>query len=94
MIDWTVNFGHLLTFAGFILGGLSFVYALRQDIRLLSARMAAVEKAIEKMESVLERLARQEERQNYFERRITAIEDNGCGRLRELQGVNVVPFKG
>lgn len=68
--DPTVNAGHLLTFFGFVVGGIAFAWATRSDIRVVSVRQEAHGKALEKLDShmskmteVLVKSGRIEERQ-------------------------------
>jgi hypothetical protein len=79
--DATINLGHIITFFGFIVGGLLVVWALKYDVRYLSSRMEIVEGRFGSVEGKLERfgtaitaLAVQEERMNNIEKRLTDLQ--------------------
>lgn len=67
-IDYTISLGNLITGAGFLFGGISFVYAVRQDVSILSERLKPLEEAVKKLTSLIELVARQDERLNAVER--------------------------
>ena len=67
--DWSINLGHILTVITFAIGGLSFVFAVRSDVRVMQRaeigvgdRLRAVETQMKQMTDVVVALARQDER--------------------------------
>lgn len=75
--DWTINISHLVSFFGFVIGGLIVVFALRLEIRIMGLRLTAMEETVkavqigqERLVSVMVDLAKQETRMDGFERRI------------------------
>ena len=75
LLDFTVNLGHVLTIASFLIGGVAFVYAIRGDVGSIKARMEVVESEIRKISDILITVARQDERMNAFDRQITELKD-------------------
>lgn len=68
MIDWTVNLGHILTVGGFAGIGIGVIYAVRQDVAVLSTRLNPLEAAVVKLTDILERIGRHDERLKSVER--------------------------
>lgn len=67
--DPTITLGSVLTLAGFVLGGIAFVYAIRSDVVKIGVResqfrerLAALESDLKKMTDLLVAIARQDER--------------------------------
>lgn len=77
--DWTVNIGHLITAGGLVLGAAGIVWALRTDVRVLSARIGSIEAQMLKIADVLVHIGRQDERLNSHEKRIDRLEDKDDG---------------
>jgi len=82
LIDWTINFGHILTIVGFVSGGLVFVLTVRSDVNSIKAteggvqkRLDAVESDLRKITDVLVAIARQDERLNAHAARILSLEE-------------------
>jgi hypothetical protein len=74
--DPSISAGTILTFIGFVVGGLGVVYTMRAEVRGLLARMVDVEVELRKMSDVLVAIARQDERLNAVDRRLDSLEDN------------------
>jgi hypothetical protein len=72
--DSTVNLGQLITFLGFIIGGVSFVVAVRLKIEILHDRMSDVETELKKMTNVMIELGRQDERLNAMDHRLDDLQ--------------------
>lgn len=79
--DASINLGHLLTFFGFVIGGLGVIWALKSDVRLLTkelesmtGRLGGLEKKWEKVADALTALAVQEVRLNSIDRRIDDLQ--------------------
>lgn len=77
----TINLGHMLTFAGFVIGGVSMVMALKADIALVSRdarnlgdKIISIEKTVDRLTDVLVTLGKQEVRIDGVEKRLSAIE--------------------
>lgn len=81
MIDWTINFGHVLTLVGFIITVIGLYYALKQNVAVLSAtmtvklehlggRMINVENDLKSMHQVLTEVAVQNVRCDNIESQI------------------------
>ena len=69
MLDLSINLGNLLTIASFLVGGTTFIVALRSMLRSLDERMVSVEGEIKKLTDILVKLAAYDERfKNYDER--------------------------
>jgi uncharacterized membrane protein len=75
IFDWTINASHVITAIGLVGGAFGIVYAIRSDVRILKAELDAVKIQITKITDVLLLTARQEERLNAHERRISRLED-------------------
>lgn len=81
LFDKTINLGHILTFVGFVLGGVSVVMALKTDIASIShdtknlgEKITSIEKTVDKLTEVLVTIGKQEVRIDGIERRMTVIE--------------------
>lgn len=79
--DWTINLGHILTLAGFLLGGLSMMLTIREDVRSMKAsetananRLDNLEKDMKSLADATLAIARQDERMNAHEHRLTTLE--------------------
>lgn len=72
--DTSINLGQLVTFFGFVIGGLGVVFALRHDVRTLGNRMVSVEEELKKMTDVMVTLARQDEQFKSVNRRLDSLE--------------------
>lgn len=77
VFDPTINFGNLLTIAGFFIGGWVFVWAMRSRLDILTVEIRVLkENSVEQNRQLIEfakalvSLARQEERVSALERRI------------------------
>jgi len=60
----TIDLSSLITFFGFVIGGLGVVFTLRSEVRSLSGRMLMMEKELAKMAEILVAIGRQDERLN------------------------------
>lgn len=72
--DPTINLGHLVTFAGFVIGGLGVVFTLRAEVRGLTGRIIDVETELRKMSDVLVTLGRQDEQIKAVHHRLDSLE--------------------
>ena len=66
----TIDLSSLITFFGFVIGGLGVVFTLRSEVRSLSGRMMMMEKELAKMAEILVAIGRQDERLNGLEARL------------------------
>jgi len=90
---FSINLGHLLTIAAFLVGGVAFAYTIKGDVGRLGDRMKPVEDELIRLREVVVALARQEERINAMDARmlaqgkrfdeISAIVMRGTGNARE-----------
>lgn len=76
IFDATLNLGQLLTLMATIIGGSAVVVTLRSDLRAVVARVANVERAIEKQTDILVLLGKQEVRLDSLEKRLARVEDH------------------
>lgn len=76
MITWdpTINLGHLVTFAGFVIGGLGVVFTLRSQVKSLSGDMVDVKAELKKLSDVMIAIARQDEAFKSVNRRLDNLE--------------------
>ena len=72
--DYSINLGQLVTFLGFVIGGLGVVFSLRYDVRSLGSRLLSVEEELKKMTDVMVALARQDEQFKSVNRRLDSLE--------------------
>lgn len=68
VFDWTISLGNVLTLVGFVGGGIAFIYAVRRDVDVLTARLKPLETAIGELTEALTVIARQDERVKALER--------------------------
>jgi len=72
MIDLTVSLGNILTIVGFGASVTVVIYAVRRDVDVLASKIAPLEAAanriVDKLESILDRQARHDERIQAIER--------------------------
>ena len=74
--DPSVNLGQLVTFLGFVIGGLGVVFTLRSQVKELSTDMMDVKEELKKLADVMIVLARQDEQFKAFGRRLENLERN------------------
>ncbi len=53
MIDWTISLGNIVTLAGFGIGGIGFVWALKADVKVLSSKLTAIDSSVNAMTTAL-----------------------------------------
>ena len=75
VIDWTINLGHILTAVGLAAGALGIIYALRSDVGVIQRELKDMKADLKAMAGAMVQIARQEERLNSHDRRITKLED-------------------
>ena len=75
--DWTINISHIISFAGFVIGGIIVVFALRMEIRIMALRVEKLEVGVTTMQegmkqlvTVMVELARHEMRVDGIEKRL------------------------
>lgn len=75
--DWTINVSHVISFAGFVIGGLAVVFSLRTEIRIMvmrldqmSASILTLQESMKKLVEVMVTVAKQESRMDAFDRRV------------------------
>jgi len=66
----SVNLGNLLTIFAFLVGGLSFVYTIKGDVRLTGIRISNIEEEMSELRKVVVTMARQEERISSMDQRL------------------------
>ena len=71
--DPTVRGGDVLTLIAFLIGGLSFVWSMRGELRMLSRDVIAQGRKIERVESVITEQAVQTQRLDDLDRRIEEL---------------------
>ncbi len=72
--DPTLTLGAILNIAAMLIGGSMFAATVRGEVRALAFRVATLEKLVEKMQMVLDRVAVQDERLNSHARRVEGLE--------------------
>ena len=71
--DWTVNFGHLLSIMTVLGGGFVVLLSMRWQIQEIDKRTMKIEERIEQITIMLVTIARQDERLNHLEDRVTEV---------------------
>jgi len=69
---FTVTLGNLLSAIAFIIGGVSFAYTIRGDVKSAVLRLDNVERELHELRKVVVSIARQEERMNAIDQRLLA----------------------
>ena len=77
MIDWSINVGHILTGLGLFGGAVGLIYVMRHEVSEIKKDIGDVKDDLKAMAGAMVQLARQEERLNSHDRRITKLEDDG-----------------
>lgn len=79
--DPTINLGHILTFAGFILAGIGAWYGVKSELQGVEYRITSIEKTAERLTVNVEKLttitvitARQDEQLGAMKMRIDSLE--------------------
>lgn len=79
--DWTLNVGHILTVAGMIIGGVTVMVRIRDDVRSMqttenknAVRLDALEDSMKALTEATVSIARQDERLNAIEHRLGLLE--------------------
>lgn len=71
--DFTISLGHLIAIGGFVATGFGVIFAVRNDVAVISSRLDPLEAAILKLTDILERLGRQDERLKNIERDLERV---------------------
>lgn len=72
-LDPTINYGHILTVASFIIAGVGAYYGLRGELLNVDLRVAKIESTLQQLANVVVLTARQDEKLNGIERRIDRL---------------------
>ena len=84
-LDMSINLGHVLTLAGFLVGGAAFVWAVKSDVRVINTQIASIGDAVKELTTGVRELlvatTEHEQRLNFLER--TAQIDNARKQRRE-----------
>jgi hypothetical protein len=74
-VDWTINFGHILTAIGLLGGAVGIVYAVKADVKVIKFEIDSIKDDLKAMAGVLIEIGKQNQRLNDHERRIMRLED-------------------
>lgn len=74
IIDWTVDFGSIITLVGVVGGGVFLFAMMRSDMKSLSGRLTAVENVVGKLSDILVAQASQTARLDSHTQRIDRME--------------------
>jgi len=74
LFDPTINYGHVLTVASFIMAGAGAYYGMRAELQSVDQRVAKIEATLQQLANVLVLTARQDERLVAIERRVDRLE--------------------
>ncbi|GIK80897.1 MAG: hypothetical protein AB7G35_08375 [Hyphomicrobiaceae bacterium] len=74
LFDPTINYGHILTAASFIVAGTAAFFGMKVELQDLDQRVAKIESTLQQLASVMVQTARQDERLNSIERRVDRLE--------------------
>ena len=79
-----IDVGNILTIVSFLVGGVTFAYTIRNDVSVINSkisyttdRLETVELEIKKISEILVSMARQDERLNAMEKRISELRVGG-----------------
>jgi hypothetical protein len=67
-----ISLGNILTIITFLVGGLGFAYTVRNDVRIATLRIEAMEEDVHELRKTIVELARQEERMRSLDQRLLA----------------------
>jgi hypothetical protein len=73
--DNTVNLGHIISFVGFVVGGLGVVWTMRHDIVGIKTEMTSMQAELSKITDVLVASARQDEKLTAQDKRMNRIDE-------------------
>lgn len=76
-VDWTINLSHVITVLGLVAGAIGIIYANRADISVIKVELNGIKEDLKAVAGALIQIAKQEERLNSHEKRITKLEDKG-----------------
>jgi hypothetical protein len=74
VFDPTINYGHVLTAASFVLAAVGAYYGMRAEMSSMDLRVAKIEITLQQLANVVVLTARQDERIVAIERRIDRLE--------------------
>lgn len=74
-IDWTINFGHILTALGMAGIASGIVYALRGDVKTIKSELAPIKADLKQLVTVLVQIGRQDEQIKSLTHRVDKLED-------------------
>jgi hypothetical protein len=73
-IDYTINLGHLLTIAAFVIAAFGAWYGLKADVNAVAVRVVAIERGYDRMAHSIDRLSTIIETSARIDERLKAIE--------------------
>jgi len=80
VFDPTINYGHVLTVASFILAGAGAYYGMRAELQSVDQRVAKLENTLQQLANVVVLTARQDEHLIAIERRMDRLEQPAVHR--------------
>ena len=72
--DWSIKLGDVLTIVAIVAAALGFLYTLRGKVDAMDGRLKHVETELSAFVQALVQLARQDERLNSHDKRLSSIE--------------------
>ncbi len=85
--DTTIRLADILTLLAFLIGGLSFAWSMRGDLRMLAKEVQRQGTKIEKLEAVITTQAVQDQRLIDLERRIEDLRHGRGFVQRDIDGL-------
>ena len=86
-IDPAIRVGDLITLAAFLLGGLSFAWSMRGDLKMLARDVRAHGQKIDKLETIITAQAVQDQRITDLDRRIEELRHGRGFIQRDVDGL-------
>lgn len=74
LFDPTINYGHLLTVISFIAAGAAAFLGMKAELQNVDHRIAKIENTLQQLANVVVLTARQDEKINAMDRRISQLE--------------------
>jgi len=94
IVDWTVRAGDLISFAGFVIGGLSVIFMMKSDIRQLALRLGFLADTVDGQKERIDRQSQEISRiaelivvMGRFEERFAAMHREQERQKTELDGL-------
>jgi hypothetical protein len=85
VIDWTVRFGDLISFGGFVIGGLAVIFMMKNDIKAVAMKVGFLTKEVDKQSTEISKLGAILTTMSAYEERFISLQRQIDGIQRQAE---------